>query len=141
MIDQQSYSWLCGATLLVAAIAPRGADIAQADLGPKPNATFSITVDKGAHMMSGALLMCEKDNCSDATPLETLGPQHFFCLDWKCDALAYGFSPYLQLQLTLSDGRKLTSQIFKKEAFDASFVATVAGDQLRVEEQLKQVGQ
>jgi len=141
MIDQQSYSWLCGATLLVAAIAPGGADTAQADVGDKPEVTFSITLDKGAHMTSGALLMCEKDDCSDAAPLKELGPQGFGCSESRCSGLAYGFSPYLQLQLTLSDGRKLTSQIFKKEAFDASFVANVAGDQLRVEEQLKQVGQ
>jgi hypothetical protein len=109
-------------------------DLAWADIGPKPTATFAITADNGTRVTAGELLLCEKDDCSDAKPLEELGPQGFFCQDLECDALAYGFAPYLQLRLTLSDGRVLTSQVFTKEAFDAEFAAIVAGDRLTVEE-------
>jgi hypothetical protein len=124
-----------GAALWLASSALGYPDIAKADLGAKPTASFSVIVDNGAHMTGGTLLMCERNDCSDAVPLKELGPQRFFCLESKCDARAYGFSPYLRLQLTLSDGRTLTSQVFKKVAFEATFIATVAGDRLRVEEQ------
>jgi hypothetical protein len=141
MISYKSNLRYLGAALWLASSALGCPDIANADLGPKPTASFSITVDNGAHMTRGILLMCEKEDCSDAAPLEQVGPQHFGCSGARCDALAYGFSPYLQLQLTLSDGRKLISQVFKKEAFDATFIATATGGRLYVEEQRDQVGQ
>jgi hypothetical protein len=130
-----------GATLTLALIALGCADIAMADVGPKPTASFSIILDNGAHVTSGILLACEKNNCSDAAPLGEFGPQRFLCSESECHALAYGFSPYLQLQLTLSDGRKLTSQVFKKQGFKATFIATATGNRLYVEEKSEQVGQ
>lgn len=108
--------------------------VARADLGPKPEATFVITADNAAHVVQGVLLMCEVDDCSDERPLENIGPQRVYCRELECMALAYGFAPYLRLQLTLSDGRTVTSHVFTKAAFDANFVATVAGDELIVKE-------
>lgn len=126
---------LCGTTLLLALMATSSGHIVQADLGDKPYVNFEVSVDNGAQVTNGVLLMCEKDDCSDAVPLQELGPQGFYCIHSTCYALAYGFSPYLQLQLTLSDGRKVTSHVFQKVAYKAQFVATATGNQLKVEEQ------
>ena len=107
-------------------------NIAHADIGPKPTVEFSIVANSEALVTDGILLVCEKANCSDAKPPSEIGPQRFGCGDRSCFGLAYGFSPYLQLRLTLSDGRSLTSQAFKKEAFEAYFVATITGNVLEV---------
>lgn len=124
---------LAAAALLLASVSTASTG-ARADLGPKPKADFAVKVDNGAHVTEGALLMCGKNDCSDAQPLEEVGPQRIFCTETGCHALAYGFAPYLQLRLILSDGRVVTSQVFTKDAFDAEFTAIVTGDTLRVEE-------
>lgn len=118
--------------LLLAFFVLMGLNNAHADIGPKSTVKFSIVANSEALVTDGILLVCERDNCSDAKPLSEIGPQQFRCGDRSCSGRAYGFSPYLQLRLTLSDGRSLTSQAFKKQAFDAFFVATITGNVLEV---------
>lgn len=127
--------------LLLGFVVLMGLNNAHADIGPKPTVNFSIVANSEALVTDGILLVCERNNCSDAKPLSVIGPQRFGCGDRSCWGLAYGFSPYLQLRLTLSDGRSLTSQAFKKEAFEAFFVATITGNVLEVLEISEPVSQ
>jgi hypothetical protein len=114
---------------------------AKADLGPKPSIRFwfaqdgsRFADDAGLFLMDGALLLCERADCADGKPLEPSGPQRFYCGLDGCQGLAYGFAPYLQLTLTLSDGRALRSQVFEKREFDANYLMAVQGDVLEIEE-------
>jgi hypothetical protein len=114
---------------------------ASSDLGPKPSIRFWFAADAGRFaddaglfLMDGALLLCERADCADGKPLEPVGPQRFYCSLDGCQGLAYGFAPYLQLTLTLSDGRTLRSQVFEKREFDANYLMALQGDLLEVEE-------
>ena len=127
--------------LCVSALILQTATLTHADLGPKPTIHFNVKgitqqpTDTGLRITEGTLMLCEAADCSDAAPLQQVGPQHFGCSANACSGMAYGFSPYMRLDLTLSDGSTRKSNVFEKKAFDAQFNTIVTTKELRVSEQ------
>ena len=115
------------------------AHVVLADTGPKPSMEFAFKQElsgEQATIVSGILYECDQPDCSDASPLEELGPQRFYCEAESCQALAYGFAPYHRLEIQFSDGVKRESNIFETAGFDSKYTVTVRPDDLRVEAQL-----
>jgi hypothetical protein len=90
-------------------------------------------VDEPVTIISGILYECDQSDCSDAAPLEELGPQRFTCDSESCGATAYGFAPYHRIELRFSDGKIRQSNIFETSGFDSSYTVTVRPDDLFVE--------
>jgi hypothetical protein len=114
------------------------AHVVFADTGPKPSMEFEFKqgLPEGqVTITSGILYECEQSDCSDAAPLEELGPQRFTCDALGCSALAYGFSDYHRLEIQFSDGKTRQSNIFKTAGFDSKYTVTIQPDDLLVEEQ------
>lgn len=110
------------------------AGAALADIGPKPTMSFAFAFDRaGVTISKGMLYQCDNADCSDAEPLRQLGPQGFRCEAQSCSAMAYGFAHFSRLQITLSDGRTLTSNIFTGHAFNAAFRVVVSAAGLNVQ--------
>jgi hypothetical protein len=112
--------------------------IAFADTGPKPTMEFEFNQelpDGEVTIIAGILYECKQSDCSDAVPLQELGPQRFVCETLSCRALAYGFSPYHKLEIQFSDGKTRQSNIFETEGFDSKYTVTVRPDDLLVEAQ------
>jgi hypothetical protein len=86
-------------------------------------------------IVSGTLYECDQPDCSDAAPLQELGPQRFTCEATRCRALAYGFSDYHKLEIQFSDGKTRQSNIFKTAGFDSRYIVTIRADDLLVESQ------
>src|SRR5215217_986886 len=84
---------------------------ALADTGPKPSMEFTFTGEP-VTIVSGIMYECEQTDCSDAAPLEELGPQRFYCETESYHALAYGFAPYHRIEIEFSDGQTRQSSIF-----------------------------
>lgn len=108
----------------------------RADTGPKPTMEFQFTFDPsvgGASIVSGTLFECNESDCSDAAPLEELGPQGLYCEPESCRAIGYGFAPYHILEIVFSDGAARRSNIFETEEFDSFYSVTVRADDLLVE--------
>lgn len=109
-----------------------------ADTGPKPTMDFSFHQESSADqvtIVSGTLYECDQSDCSDAAPLQALGPQRFTCEATSCSALAYGFSDYHKLEILFSDGKTRQSNIFKTAGFDSKYAVTIRRDDLLVESQ------
>lgn len=97
---------------------------------------FKQVVPEGElQIISGILYECDQSDCSDAAPLEQLGPQGFYCDTESCSALAYGFAPYHRLEVEFSDEITRTSNIFETAGFDSKYTVTVRPDDLLVEAQ------
>ena len=114
------------------------ADIALADTGPKPTMDFQFKQEltgELATITSGTLYECDQADCSDASPLEQLGPQGFRCDAENCSATAYGFAPYHQIEIQFSDGKTRESNVFQTAGFDSKYTVTVRPDDLLVEAQ------
>ena len=112
------------------------ANIAFADTGPKPTMEFEFAQDLPdgeVTITTGILYECDQPDCSDAAPLEELGPQRFVCESLSCSALAYGFSPFHKLEIQFSDGKTRQSNIFETGGFDSFYLVTVRSDDLLVE--------
>jgi hypothetical protein len=106
---------------------------ALADIGPKPTMSIDVSFDhENLKIVKGSLLECQKSDCSDARPLERFGPQGFGCNDHKCGGRAYGFARYNMLEITLSDGRTLRSNIFGVSGMNSKLGAVVKGSSLAV---------
>lgn len=106
---------------------------ALADIGPKPTMSIDVSFDReNLKIVKGSLLECQKSDCSDARPLERFGPQGFGCDDHKCGGQAYGFARYNMLEITLSDGRTLRSNIFGVSGLDSKLGAAFKGSSLTV---------
>src|SRR5437867_4905211 len=102
--------------------------IVLADTGPKPTMEFTFKQElsgETATITSGILYECEQPDCSDAAPLQQLGPQRFSCDGLSCSALAYGFSQYHKLEIQFSDGKTRQSNIFKTAGFDSKYTVTM----------------
>jgi hypothetical protein len=112
------------------------ARIVLADTGPKPTMDFEfkneVPVEQIA-ITSGILYECEQLDCSDASPLEQLGPQGFSCEANSCHAMAYGFSPYHRLEIQFSDGETRQSNIFETAGFNSNYTVIVRPEELLVE--------
>jgi uncharacterized low-complexity protein len=114
------------ATAVAFAVAMGCFQTALADIGPKPTMSFVFSFpEKTLEISKGTLLQCGDEKCGDAKPLAALGPQGFGCESKSCSARAYGFARFSMLEVTLSDGRTLRSNVFASKAFNASFRATV----------------
>lgn len=109
---------------------------ARADIGPKPSMEFIFVQenDPALTIVEGTLLECPDAACTQATPLEELGPQGFRCTQDKCWSMAYGFSEYHRLAITFSDGKVRESNVFGNRFFDATYQVNVRTDDLVVEE-------
>jgi len=114
------------------------ARVALADTGPKPSMDFEFKQDVTGEQLtiaSGILYECERPDCSDAAPLEELGPQRLTCEANHCSAFAYGFSPYHRLEIQFSDGQTRQSNIFETAGFNSKYTVTVRPGDLLVEAQ------
>ncbi|MGB9672827.1 MAG: hypothetical protein ACPL3P_01695 [Anaerolineales bacterium] len=108
---------------------------ASADAGPKPSMTFEFIIPKDHSdltIISATLFECEQPDCQDALALREVGPQGFHCKASTCQALAYGFKPYHQLEITFSDGIIRKSNVFTKNSFFAKYKVILENDSLKV---------
>ena len=110
------------------------AHIVLADTGPKPSMEFTFTGQE-VTIVSGILYECDQPDCSDAAPLEELGPQGLYCETTSCRAIGYGFAPYHILEIEFSDGTTRASNIFETAGFDSKYKVTIGPDDLLVEAQ------
>lgn len=111
---------------------------ALADTGPKPSMDFQFNQEMAGEPLtitSGILFECDQPDCSDAQPIEEVGPQGFRCEVNSCNAVAYGFAPYHQIEIEFSDGRARQSNIFETAGFDSVYTVTIRPDDLLVEAQ------
>jgi hypothetical protein len=114
------------------------AQIALADTGPKPTMDFQFkyeSTEEHPTIVSGILYECQQADCSDAAPLQQLGPQGFRCDSNNCSATAYGFAPYHRLKIEFSDEETRQSNIFQTAGFDSKYTVTVRPADLAVEAQ------
>lgn len=112
--------------------------IVLADTGPKPTMDFQFkyeSTEEHPTIVSGILYECDQPDCSDASPLEQLGPQGLFCDTEGCRATAYGFAPYHKLEIEFSDEETRQSNIFQTAGFDSKYTVTVRPTDLLVEAQ------
>lgn len=112
--------------------------IVLADTGPKPSMDFQFKQEvAGAPLTitSGILFECDQPDCSDAAPIEEVGPQGFRCDATSCSAVAYGFAPYHQIEIEFSDGQTRQSNIFETAGFDSRYAVTIRPTDLLVEAQ------
>ena len=110
--------------------------IAIADTGPKPTMEFAFNYEltgEPVTIVSGILYECDQSDCSDASPLEELGPQRLYCEPQSCRAIGYGFAPYHRLDIEFSDGTTRTSNIFETTGFDSKYTVTVRPEDLLIE--------
>ncbi|HJS18319.1 MAG TPA: hypothetical protein VJ785_06210 [Anaerolineales bacterium] len=108
-----------------------------ADTGPKPSMEFEFEQGSSTEpleVISSILYECDEADCSDAAPLEELGPQRFSCNADGCYAIAYGFAPYHRIKIEFSDGSTRQSNIFETIDFDSVYLVTVNADDLSVVE-------
>lgn len=105
-----------------------------ADTGPKPSMEFNFT-GEDVTIVSGILYECDQPDCSDAEPLEEVGPQGLYCETTRCTAIGYGFAPYHTLEIEFIDGTTRESNIFKTAGFDSKYKVTVGPNDLLVEAQ------
>jgi hypothetical protein len=111
---------------------------ALADTGPKPSMDFQFMQEMTGEpltIISGILYECNQPDCSDAAPIEEVGPQGFRCETNQCSAVAYGFAPYHQIEIEFSDGQTRQSNIFETAGFDSRYTVTIRPDELFVEAQ------
>ena len=109
-----------------------------ADTGPKPTMEFSFNQELTGEpltIVSGILYECDQSDCSDADPLEEVGPQRLYCESQSCRAIGYGFAPYHRLEIEFSDGVTRQSNIFETSGFDSKYTVTVRPEDLLVEAQ------
>ena len=109
-----------------------------ADTGPKPQMEFIFHQELSGEQVtisSGILYECDQYDCSDAAPLEEVGPQGLYCEPDGCRAIGYGFAPFHRLEIEFSDGITRQSNIFETAGFDSKYIVTVRPDDLLVEPQ------
>ena len=107
----------------------------RADTGPKPTMDFEFTQGLPGEPLTitaGILYECDQSDCSDAAPIEEVGPQGFSCDADRCSATAYGFAPYHRIEIEFSDGQTRRSNVFETAGFDSQYTVTVRPDDLLV---------
>ncbi|MBE9507390.1 MAG: hypothetical protein IMY86_05015 [Chloroflexi bacterium] len=107
---------------------------ARADIGRKPSMEFffEYQIDP-VDIVAGQLLECDDEECETGEPLESVGPQHFTCTENACSSMAYGYAPHHKLIIEFTD-RTRESNVFAKQAFEATYKVTVSESALLVEE-------
>lgn len=85
-----------------------------ADFDAESVVKFALSVSDGVNpdFRSVVLLQCQTGDCSDAEILRDSGPQGFSCDSGLCRATSDAFSPFSVLDVVMTDGRKLRSNIF-----------------------------
>ncbi len=109
--------------------------IVLADTGPKPTMDFAFDqtlLESDLQVISGSLYECDQPDCSDAAPLQEVGPQRFTCDTTSCQATAYGFAPYHKIEIEFSDEQTRQSNIFPTAGFNSKYTLTVRPDDLLV---------
>jgi hypothetical protein len=108
---------------------------AQADFGPKPTMEFEFVyeTETAYEIVKGEQLECDLPDCSDARPLEDLGPQSFRCGLNSCSSMAYGYSDYHHLRIDFEDGKTRLSNVFRSDSFAMTYRVTVRENNLLVE--------
>ena len=110
--------------------------VALADTGPKPTMDFQFQFESGleeSDIVSGILFECNESDCSDARPLEEVGPQRLYCEPQSCRAIGYGFAPFSLLEIEFSDGVTRRSNTFEQAGFDSRYTVYVRPEELLVE--------
>lgn len=111
--------------------------VALADTGPKPTMDFQfrqeMTGEVPVAITAGILYECDQPDCSDAAPIEELGPQGFRCAVNSCSAIAYGFAPYHRIEIEFSDGKTRQSNVFETAGFESKYLVTIRPQDLLVE--------
>ena len=66
----------------------------RADIGPKPSMEFIFVQenDPPLEILEGTLLECDDASCTQAAPLEALGPQGFSCTSNRCSSKTSSFA-------------------------------------------------
>jgi hypothetical protein len=122
---------------LLAVLAFLPAQVALADTGPKPSMEFQfsqeMTGEPPVTITSGILYECDQSDCSDAAPIEEVGPQGFRCEVNNCSAIAYGFAPYHRIEIEFSDGKTRQSNVFETAGFDSKYTVIIRPEDLLVE--------
>lgn len=108
---------------------------AAADIGPKPELDFQFTLPAGLTIVSGELLVCQDEACTETEPLPELGPQGFNCQPTACHAILYSVSSPFRLQVTFSDGVTRLSNIFEAQSSQNVYTVEVGEADLLVERQ------
>ncbi len=133
MIPKVSGILVCFIVLLI--LLP--AQSAVADTGPKPRMDFQfqqeMTGEPPVTIVSGILYECDQKDCSDAAPMEEVGPQGFRCEVISCSAIAYGFAPYHRIEVEFSDGKTRQSNVFETAGFESNYTVTIRPDDLLVQ--------
>jgi len=106
-----------------------------ADIGPKPEMRFSFVyeLDPPPQILAGEQLECQDAACTDARPLQRLGPQGFSCDGSECRSMAYGYAPYHKLRIRFSDAVR-ESNVFTHAGGIVFYRVTVRAQDLLVEE-------
>lgn len=107
---------------------------AQADAGPKPGMTFVFEFEGNPiEIISGQLIECDDSTCADGQPLESMGPQRFYCDADQCHSTAYTYADYHRIVIEFAD-RTRESNVFAKTRFRAGYRVTVLDTSLLVSE-------
>jgi len=108
---------------------------ADADMGPKPSMEFEFEFETGnpLEIVDGVLFECDQADCSDAEPLEDIGPQRFSCTTDTCFSMAYSYREYHRLLIRFSDGKERQSNVFPSDSFETTYKVLVREDDLLVE--------
>jgi hypothetical protein len=97
---------------------------------------FQFEWDSGVEastISAGILYQCDESDCSDAAPLEEVGPQALYCEPEACSATGYGFAPYNMLEIEFSDGVTRRSNVFEQIDFESYYAVHVRAEDLLVE--------
>ena len=114
-----------------------------ADTGPKPQMHFQFkyeSTEDHPTIVSGVMYECQQADCSDAAPLEQVGPQGFFCDSEGCRATAYGFAPYHKIVVEFSDEETRESNVFQTSGFESAYTVTVRQNDLLVDSEFSPTG-
>ena len=107
-----------------------------ADIGPKETMEFDFKFESGNPLaiVEGTLLECNDASCTQAEPLQQIGPQRLTCTQDHCSSMAYGYREYHRLSIVFSDGKIRQSNVFGKQYFNARYQVTVREEDLVVKE-------
>lgn len=112
---------------------------ARADVGIKPEMEFRFVAEDPQQHFSiqlGTLYECQQANCSDAQPIDEIGPQRLNCQNEVCTIYLYRLEPYYRLEVSLVDGRILTSQAFSPSGFHSYYTVILRESDLLVKNRL-----
>jgi hypothetical protein len=108
---------------------------AQADMGIKPDMEFKFVSEnpqQSFSIQSAILYECQQADCSDAQSVPEIGPQQLYCQQEICTINFYDLAPYYRLEVSLADGRTLSSQVFTPRGMRSFYSVTVRESDLLV---------